>query len=141
MNIEEVKRQVVSREIKFRAWHENTEKMYYNIESMYESDPHGFFGESKNSPPFFCFGECLDNQYASVMQYIGFKDKKGKEIFEGDILDTNSDVPIGYVTRSLYGDYMVQKESMTRSLSEIFEIEIIGNIFENPDLLLKKQCI
>ena len=139
MNIEEIKRQVVSREIKYRAWHENTEKMYYNIESMYEYDPYGVRNDDRNSPPFFYFGECLDNQYTSIMQYIEFKDKKGKEIFEGDILYTNSDVKTGYVTKSLYGEYIVKKESIIISLSEILEnnfgIEIIGNIFENPELL------
>jgi len=139
MNIEEIKRQVVSREIKFRAWHENTEKMYYNIESMYESNPCGCCNDDGNSPPFFCFGECLDHQYTSVMQYIGFRDKKGKKIFEGDILYTNSNVKTGYVTKSLYGEYIIKKESITINLSKIlennFDIEIIGNIFENPELL------
>lgn len=71
----------------------------------------------------------------TVGQYIRDIDVNGKEIYEGDILKTTIDFRPIYVVKSIE-DYWSDRGYM----SEIFEnakFEIIGNIYENPDLLKK----
>ena len=69
-----------------------------------------------------------------LMQYTGLKDKNGKEIYEGDIVkclrpNNFKDKEIIIVkipTLGKYSDFM-----------NIIEIEVIGNIYEHPELLTK----
>ena len=93
----------------------------------------------------------LDNfvfKEIELMQSTGLKDKNGKEIFEGDILTyghTTGDIK----NHQTLGFYMVDDEGIERffsdnaSLEDFDEdmkyaseiLEIIGNIYENPELL------
>ena len=62
------------------------------------------------------------------MQYTGLKDMKAVEIFEGDIIQQH---PI-----SKYKSWEVKYTvSNGFDLSETADYEVIGNIYENPDLL------
>ncbi|EAG6493509.1 hypothetical protein G5775_001150 [Listeria monocytogenes] len=77
-----------------------------------------------------------------LMQYTGLKDKNGKKIFEGDIVEIDvHDHLDGNVIKGkvifLEGAWLVTDSgSFAISLwSEINEIEVIGNIHENPELL------
>jgi uncharacterized phage protein (TIGR01671 family) len=73
-----------------------------------------------------------------AMQFTGLKDKNGKEIYEGDIFHCNK---VNYVLRflKLGGAYTVHKiedETDERFLFHCNEqLEVIGNIYENPELL------
>ena len=75
-----------------------------------------------------------------LMQYIGFHDKNGKEIYEGDIIHYyGGESAQGYYE---YDDTMIN-DSITNwqtigFVSESDNIEILGNIYENPKLL--KRC-
>lgn len=77
-----------------------------------------------------------------LMQYTGLKDKNGKEIYEGDVLrekfnDGNTtqthDIFTFYWENGAYTDGEWYFADM-----DFTEIEIIGNIYENPDLLTNK---
>lgn len=80
-----------------------------------------------------------------LIQSTGLKDKNGKEIFEGDILGVDTDEEI--VNLNIYWDskhalFMFESKKYNEKdlLAELVEdntypFEIIGNIYENPELL------
>lgn len=79
------------------------------------------------------------------MQYIGIKDKNGKEIYEGDICRVKAlgrDI-IGKVffneNKLQFGlDAIVETEIEIPSHAETDEWEVLGNIYQNPELLPKE---
>ena len=77
------------------------------------------------------------NKTGVLMQYIGMKDKNGKEIWEGDIIRHDNEYDdvetspiefeqVGFWPTSFDNEYGWPPED---------EIEVIGNIYENPELL------
>lgn len=95
-----------------------------------------------------------DNE-CNVMQYTGLKDKNGKEIYEGDIINKHYDkiepmtdeekkmlLPGTVVSSAyIYGrDEYNQRYKVeipdVYNIDYIEEFEVIGNIYENPNLML-----
>ena len=80
-----------------------------------------------------------------LMQYTGLKDKNGKETYEGDIVkfrfkDDREEFPdlIGYIeyqTTFTAFRIMSNQGSFKIDITEIKFIEVIGNIYKNPELL------
>lgn len=70
----------------------------------------------------------------TVGQYIDFDDKNGKKIFEGDIVKYKSNSPC----RIYYIDceFVMMWDKFARDFEQVYddEIEIIGNIYDNPEL-------
>lgn len=66
-----------------------------------------------------------------LMQYTGFKDKNGKEIYEGDLIDYGNGrfKPVEFID----GCFCICKITSMPKLMTLFPI--IGNIYENPELL------
>ena len=116
------------REIKFRAWDLNNRKMY----DSYIVDENGSFcvdGDFTNN----C--ECSEEDRVIQMQFTGLKDKKGKEIYEGDIIE-----------QIFYGDEISKIMLVVEDIRNLESIrcgsskenKIIGNIYENPEFVETK---
>lgn len=125
----------MAREIKFRAWHEGLFRMcdpeYIDCEGV-------CFDGAFRSYEYFLESD----KYYVLMQYTGLKDKNGREIYEGDIVEFK-----GIRAKIIYGfcgfefewiDGRTDKirnrktEDMFKNTSIIFEV--IGNIYENKEL-------
>lgn len=136
------------RKFKFRAWDKVAKQWLWvtGIETAETSKSDGYTLEG-----IFHDGDFLGHEDIVVTQYTGLKDEKGKEIYEGDIVhvvhedgyEVVSQVEWG-LTSKWFGTYpafaIAELESEMNSFSEIFDtgqytIEVIGNIFENPELL------
>lgn len=119
------------REIKFRAWDEEEKKFwYFTLEDVLKRNMsyRGSWDEK------ILKGE--------KQQYTNLKDENGKEIYEGDILRIKSDdgtinLYVKYDTDM--GEYLlVKEEEWEDSLYGCMcfnEVEVVGNIYENKDLL------
>jgi uncharacterized phage protein (TIGR01671 family) len=123
------------REIKYRAWvlceHEASMKDVVVL-SMKGKD-----GE-KEDEFIVTYGNCqyYTHEY-TLMQYTGLKDKNGKEIYEGDVLKSPSKIlEVGYdAGQTLFYDHDMQIARATNYIENLKWVEIIGNIYENPELL------
>ncbi len=122
------------REIRFRAWDNKNQRMYYDV---------GIFPNQCKTPMSISsdglFYHPLHSQFGKLMQYTGLKDKNGKEIYEGDIIENTSGViTIDVKCEVFFRDYgwHLRKDNGYEFLA--FGLErcvIIGNIYENPELL------
>lgn len=95
------------------------------------------------------------NDFGQVYQYTGLKDSQQKEIYEGDILISNNDKHrLAWVISFNDGKYGVNNVFQGKIKNEFYPVEqadlsyrrIIGNIYENPELLNgsvneKKFCL
>ncbi|MEK3729676.1 YopX family protein [Lysinibacillus sp. FSL W8-0953] len=138
------------REIKFRAWDYNNECIIPWEKITLEKD------EGENTFSVVVFDGAVGDHFDDFpyMQYTGLKDKNGKEIFEGDIVEYNDfnslrtgghaedKIIVGKVTFGC-GMWMVEEKNCGHDLYEGLvndeELEVIGNIYENPEMLGDSQ--
>jgi uncharacterized phage protein (TIGR01671 family) len=130
------------REIKFRAWFTLKNRMvnHESLSLFYDSDE-GFT---------FAFDDStfVDEEYAEgtlnyeLMQFTGLYDKNGKEIYEGDIVEDeygNKFVVIWERFCWNLSDFWWSEKSSAPDLAFYHEfqtrIRVVGNIYENPELL------
>lgn len=83
-------------------------------------------------------GEWIVNNDLVLMQSTGLTDKNGKEIFEGDILDSEDGFLAGVVELrrdlGMFVSTLIKYNNFERLCSVANSREIIGNIYSNPEL-------
>lgn len=122
------------RDIKFRVWDKRLNKMIYDVQDTFEEN---------YTLGIDYFGQYLNNEDSfEVMQFTELKDCNGKEIYEGDILNVSHEYrgnfqPIIIVFED--GCFKGQAyHKMTKPFildTPITVLEIIGNIYENENLI------
>lgn len=136
----------MSKKIKFRAWNKEERCMIYNVQDTYDyrCGNNGALAES--------FKEVLeDTDRYDVMQFIGQPDNYNKDIYEGDIVrqyadsdEYGTDLYFRYLIRWNNNDMCFEGVSITNKGidnndtycgSDLCDLEIIGNMYENPELL------
>lgn len=143
INVSGRRRKTKMKEIKFRAWNEEKKDMIYSSRGNYVMEFDG-------SCSFITWGtkhfEPLPN--LKLMQFIGLNDKNKKEIYEGDILlrecfEDIADVPIReYYIVEIKNQRFAHLIDNPKDWSDIFKSdEIIGNIYENLELLKGEKLI
>ena len=84
---------------------------------------------------------CDVQEVETIEQYTGLKDKNGKEIYEGDILQDDSNDTAVVIWREHHGEWGIKwihmgiEDSLSHRMEWGHLNEIIGNIHENPELL------
>jgi uncharacterized phage protein (TIGR01671 family) len=129
----------LEREIEFRAWHRQQKYIYDNIAV---SDEHtvGYEAQKNNF-------NAETSKDIVVLQFTGRRDKNGKKIFEGDILKVNrvagpvvvrwNDEAVGFVLENPQAATAAKRQVDWPGGER--SIKILGNIFENPEILEKED--
>ncbi len=144
------------REIKFRGKHKNPygDKWVHGYYALEDGEhvivmPHSTSYEKalKEKRPISPISVKHTVDYNTIGQYTGLKDKNEKEIYEGDIIEwtTHSGNKYRFSVKysNKYAQYIIVN---TKDISMEYEplgdfenIEVIGNIYDNPELLKYKE--
>lgn len=121
------------REVKYRTWWSKTMCEVTCIDFAYNECLMKYQPQTTND----CIEKIVPLNEVKIMQWTGLKDKNGTEIYEGDIFRDNDT----YLWEVFFEDGMFCAKGGEYDLVEALiefipeHCEIIGNIYENPELL------
>lgn len=125
---------------RYRAW-DKIHKTMYEVDDIMSVD----FGKSEISVKTLFFERTSRYDFDDIvlMQSTGMTDKNGKEIFEGDILDSGDDFLAGVVelrqNLGMFVSKLIKYNNFERLCNVLDSTQIIGNVWENPELLEVKS--
>lgn len=120
---------------RYRAWNKATKEMH-EVDDIVSID----FGKSEICVKTLFFGKFsyYDLDDIVFMQSTGLTDKNGKEIFEGDIIDSTDGLLTGVVefrvSLGMFISELVEYNNFERLCNVASSRKIIGNIWEHPEL-------
>lgn len=128
------------REIKFRAWDKRYCVMLPATKINFKKKWLMHFDKKTNIKLFVDFKDAI------LMQYTGLKDRNGKKIYEGDIVKSIYiiDIICEDIAKSTYINHVIfdfeesrfklkNRQDLLYDIAE--DLEVIGNIHKNPELL------
>lgn len=128
----------MKREIKFRAW--DKQKNVFIPDDVYvilSRTSFGAFGMMIEDWEDYREGEFFYDNAQELTQFTGLKDKNGKEIYEGDITDEHGDRGIVKMIHGCWCTDYIELEPHPILAKRV--VEVIGNIYENPELCQQKN--
>lgn len=130
------------REIKFRGYDKEYEKMTYFDDEEYDYRPPLAFRLEQTFKKDSNYDDYEDFEYKDItdkleiMQYIGLHDKNGKEIYEGDIVKIQDELCIVEYNYNAFCLKVIDQTKLYGWVDFIvYKCEVIGNIYENKNLL------
>lgn len=151
------------REIKFRAWHRrpntncvNAGKMVMGFPMTIQSLINAKEGYEFKKVGIYGYDEHLElGNETILMQFTGLKDKNGKEIYEGDILEYKFNKLVDFRNGEKIEPEWIRERRVMRFIEDRFSFakdikkpnyfeypsmsKVIGNIYENPELVAQKN--
>lgn len=139
--------------LKFRAWNVQKKRMYYATPYRGYIKSNGSWWGLYNGDDV----ELANSGFDKIMQFTGLKDKNGKDIYEGDVVKQsyrfqnydNEEEIIGIVCNNPLGTYVSVEEKGNGEGGHYYwlhildeptkQIEVIGNIHDNPELSERKE--
>lgn len=124
----------VNRELKFRVWSEEDREYRTdcNLKELFTS---------MAETPFTVYND--EGDRFDIEQYTGLKDKNGKEIYKGDIVDEHNGDVVGKIVQITSGEWRIEWIGIFGGSSSLYShaslCRVIGNIRENPELLEEKK--
>lgn len=123
---------------RFRAWDKHGHKMFANDELIIWNG-NVYANDSKKLTCNNLKGWSIDDEY--LMQSTGLRDKEGTEVFEGDILHHQIQTEYTFIVKydkdngRLYGDGLSRTYRINITKDFLPYYKVIGNIYENKNLL------
>ena len=119
---------------KYRAWDRLRKEMNYKVMvGNCDTDDENW------TCPIIWIEEKKDwlhfDDYECIMQSTGLKDKNGKEIFEGDVVKCNGLLGTIESFKAMWICSFMKYNNYQKVGFFAQEIEVVGNIYENPKLL------
>ncbi|EPZ47735.1 YopX family protein [Alicyclobacillus acidoterrestris] len=97
------------------------------------------WGDIFHLPAWEIFPGTPEQRAFEIMQYTGLRDKYGKDIYEGDIIRSYDEFGKPFPWLSVVSYSTQQARFMGIAPDYINLQEVIGNIYENPDLLRSEE--